>query len=147
MGIGSFLQRLIGPIFGVIDEVVQDKDEAARLKSQIQLALINNEAQMQGYLRDIVVAEAQGESWLQRNWRPMLMCVFGLIVANNYVLSPYIDALFGASVYLDLPDRIWDLLTLGVGGYIGGRTAEKVVKTYMEGRVQEAERSNTTDTP
>ena len=42
--------------------------------------------------------EALGHSWLQRNWRPMLMVLFGVIIANNYVVVPY-----GFGIHLELP--------------------------------------------
>ena len=76
----------------------------------------------------IIVAEAQGGSWIQRSWRPITMLTFVFIIANNYILVPYAVA-FGASVpMLDLPPGMWSLLTVGIGGYIGGRTYEKVKK-------------------
>jgi hypothetical protein len=75
----------------------------------------------------IIVAEAQGESWLQRNWRPLLMVMFGVIIANNYLVVP----LFNTPAALIPPD-MWDLLKLGVGGYVVGRTVEKGLKTWKE---------------
>ncbi|QJQ93926.1 MULTISPECIES: 3TM-type holin [Halomonadaceae] len=78
----------------------------------------------------VIVAEAQGQSWLQRNWRPILMLTITAIVANNYILAPYLGAMFGSSLTLDLPERLWDLMTLGVGGYIAGRTGEKLMHEY-----------------
>jgi len=43
--------------------------------------------------------------------------------------------MFGSSLTLDLPERLWDLMTLGVGGYVGGRTVEKSIKTWQQGQV------------
>ena len=66
---GKLLQRLIGPIFGVIDKAVVDKDVARKLKFEIELAVLANQAEFTKAARDIVVAEATGGA-LQRNWRP-----------------------------------------------------------------------------
>lgn len=129
--IGQIFQQLIGPIFNVIDQAVEDKDEAARIKAQIQAQVLQNEATMTSALRDIVVAEAQGQSYLQRNWRPILMLVFTCIVANNYILAPYLDAIFNWSVTLEPPEQLWQLLNIGVGGYIVGRSAEKITDSYV----------------
>lgn len=129
--IGQIFQQLIGPIFNVIDQAVDDKDEAARIKAQIQSQVLQNEATMTSALRDIVVAEAQGQSYLQRNWRPILMLVFTSIVANNYILAPYLDAIFNWSVTLEPPEQLWQLLNIGVGGYIVGRSAEKITDSYV----------------
>ena len=75
---------------------------------------------------NVIMAEAQGQSWLQRNWRPLLMLVIIVIVANNYILYPYLSIFTDKVRILDLPDRLWTLMEIGVGGYILGRTAEKI---------------------
>ncbi|MBI9081933.1 MAG: hypothetical protein JEY79_19605, partial [Pseudodesulfovibrio sp.] len=55
----------------------------------------------------IIVAEAQGESWLQRNWRPVLMMSIVAIVVNNYLLVPYGELFFPGSVkVLELPEAL-----------------------------------------
>ena len=43
--------------------------------------------------------------------------------------------MFGSALTLDLPERLWDLMTLGVGGYVGGRTIEKGIKSWQQGQV------------
>jgi len=48
------------------------------------------------------------------------------IVANNYILYPYLSIFTDKVRVLDLPDRLWQLMEIGVGVYILGRTAEKV---------------------
>jgi len=80
----------------------------------------------------ILIAELTGQSWLQRNWRPILMLTIVAIVANNYIFVPYLQ-LFGLpAIILDLPEKLWNLMTLGVGGYIVGRSGEKILKTWKE---------------
>ena len=120
------LSAITGPLFGVIDQAVTDKDEANRLKQQIQSQLIESKDSVVKAQMEIILAEAGGESWAQRNWRPVLMLVIVAIVANNYLIAPYLGAMFGVGLMLDLPESLWDLMTLGVGGYIGARTVEKV---------------------
>jgi hypothetical protein len=48
------------------------------------------------------------------------------MIANNYIIAPYLDAIFGTSIMFDLPDQAWGLLSVGLGGYVIGRSAEKV---------------------
>ena len=57
------------------------------------------------------------------------MTVIVAIVANNYLLAPYLDAMFGAGLQLELPEQLWNLMTMGVGGYIAGRSGEKIAGT------------------
>ena len=80
----------------VIDELVEDKDQANRLKAQIRQRINEqNHEQNLAELKSqsqVVMGEVQGESWLQRNWRPLLMVCVMLIIANNYILVPYAGA-------------------------------------------------------
>ncbi|SDJ41404.1 3TM-type holin [Billgrantia gudaonensis] len=125
--IGNILGTVAGPMFDVIDKAVTDKDEANRLKAEIQRRLIDQQdAALQAQMK-IILAEATGESWAQRNWRPVLMLTIVAIVANNYLLAPYLGAMFGVGLQLELPEALWNLMTLGVGGYIAGRSGEKIV--------------------
>lgn len=120
---------LIGPIvsglFGLIDKTVEDKDEATRIKAKLQEMVLTGQMKEIEAAANVLVAEAQGESWLQRNWRPLLMCLFGLIIANNYILAPY-----GLGQHLELPPDMWELLKIGVGGYVVGRSVEKGVRVW-----------------
>ncbi len=71
----------------------------------------------------VVTAEAQGESWLQRNWRPLTMIWFGVLIGGHW---------FGYTPENLSQDEIlslFDLMELGLGGYVIGRSVEKVVKT------------------
>ena len=81
----------------------------------------------------VITAEAKGESWLQRNWRPMTMLVFVFIIFNNYILYPYLKLIFNAGVMLETPDQLWQLLKLGISGYIVGRSVEKGIKYWKAG--------------
>lgn len=130
------LGAITGPLFSVIDKAVTDKDEANRLKSEIQSQLIESQDSLLKAQMQIILAEAQGESWLQRNWRPLLMIVIVAVIANNYLLAPYLGAIFGVGLQLDLPERLWDLMTIGVGGYVTGRTVEKGISSWQQGKAQ-----------
>lgn len=123
------LPAIIGPLLagliGVVDQAVEDKDQANVIKARLnELALTGNLKELESAAK-IIVAEAQGDSWLQRNWRPMLMVMFGVIIANNYIVVPIFN-----TPAADIPPDMWDLLKLGVGGYVVGRTAEKSIKSW-----------------
>jgi len=134
--VSKALSAITGPLFGVIDKAVTDKDEANRLKQEIQAQLIDSKNSVVKAQMQIILAEAGGESWLQRNWRPLLMLVIIAIVANNYLIAPYLGAMFGVGLTLPLPDALWDLMTLGVGGYVAGRSVEKGIQGWQQGKVE-----------
>jgi len=69
----------------------------------------------------IITAEAQGNSWLQRSWRPITMLTFLVLVC--------LDA-FGWLAFR-LSDQAWVLLQIGLGGYVIGRSGEKIAKPVI----------------
>lgn len=135
------LAGLIGPVSGlvnkILDKTVEDKDLKTKLKAEALTQILNQDNQeFTTHLKEassIIRAEVNSGSWLARNWRPMLMCLFGLIVANNYILFPYVN-LFSPehAILLPIPQDLWGLLKIGVGGYVVGRSAEKVAEVYKE---------------
>ncbi len=110
-----------------------DKELAAKLKQDLQMAALTHEAELTKAAASIVQAEAESEHPLTAQWRPILMLSITAILVNNYILAPYLAALFGFSVQLDLPEPMWNLLTVGVGGYVLGRSAEKGIKYWKAG--------------
>ena len=80
----------------------------------------------------IIKAEANGDSWIQKSWRPITMLVFVFIIANNYIIYPYLS-LFGVkATALTIPPDMWGLLKLGLSGYVVGRSVEKSIKMYKD---------------
>jgi hypothetical protein len=78
----------------------------------------------------VISAEINAESWMQRNCRPLTMLVFTFIIANHFILAPYIDAIFDLTIATQkLPDKMWGLLTIGMGGYISALGVKKVVES------------------
>ncbi len=76
----------------------------------------------------VLTAEMSG-NWLQRSWRPLLMLMIMSIIMNNYILFPYFPEKLEM---LDLPNDLWEILKLGLGGYVVGRSVEKAVKIYKQ---------------
>ena len=136
----NVLSSLIGNVankaVGVVDQFVTDKDQANKLKSALVQRFTDSADKELKAKASIIKAEATGESWLQRNWRPLLMIVIVAVIANNYLLAPYLGAIFGVGLQLDLPERLWDLMTIGVGGYVTGRTVEKGISSWQQGKAQ-----------
>jgi len=112
------LANLIGK---VVDRAVPDRDEAERLKARLQSEAMNlDHAEFQAAAR-IVLAEAEGTG-LKAWWRPLTMLVFvALVVARWFGLSA--EGLTEAE-YL----KLWEIVQLGLGGYVLGRSGEKIVR-------------------
>jgi len=133
----SLVSNIFKPAVDLIDELhtseeekLQAKAVLASLENQITSQVLDIQKAEVEASRDIIVAEAKGESWLQRNWRPVLMMLFGVIIANNYILNPWLEAMFSIDVRMEIPPDMWALLKLGVGGYVAGRSGEKIMQMW-----------------
>jgi hypothetical protein len=126
---------IISPVGDIIDNLhtsEEEKSEAkaklAEIENALSVKILEYESRLAEAQASTIVAEATGESWMQRNWRPVTMLSFVTIIVNNYILVPYAEA-FGAAIpALDIPNGMWALLNVGIGGYIASRGVEKVFK-------------------
>ncbi len=101
-----------------------------KFKESLTTSLIDYSKTILEQQASIVKAEAQSESWLTRNWRPLTMLTFVVIIANNYILYPYLSLFWDKAPALPIPSDMWSLLKIGLGGYVVGRSVEKAVKVY-----------------
>ena len=128
------LLGLFSPIISTVLERVlpEDRQKVKEIEAQINLELIKNASIIERGASDIILAEAKSEHWLTANWRPLLMIIITAIVAWNYLAAPLINIIImlstGATfpLTIDLPEQLWTLLTVGVSGYIVGRSGEKI---------------------
>ncbi len=84
---------------------------------------------------NIIEAEAKSSHWLTANWRPLTMLTFVVIVANNYILYPYLALFWPDAPVLEIPPDMWDLLKIGLGGYVVGRSVEKTAEVWKGRRL------------
>jgi hypothetical protein len=113
-------QALI-PLFGnIIDKVLPDPQAAADAKIKMLEMAQKGELAELSARAEIVKTEAASQSWLASSWRPITMLVFtGLIVARWFGWSaPNLSE----AEYL----KLWDIVELGLGGYVIGRSVEKI---------------------
>lgn len=119
-----FSGGVISEITKVIDELFTSDEERMHAKNEILKVLKEQQLELQRLQTEIIVAEANG-NWLQRSWRPMLMLAFGFIVIYVKFIAP----LFILPIP-PLENEFWNLLQIGIGGYVIGRTGEKMLKEY-----------------
>jgi len=137
MGLLSFLTGGIEPIRKLVDDLHTSEEEKLELTNELaslefglSRQLLKYEEQVVKTKGDIIIAEAKGNMYVS-SWRPTLMYVIIAIIFNNYLLGPYLESVFpDFIVTLELPDKLWGLLTLGVSAYIVGRSGEKAVKVW-----------------
>ena len=131
--IGALLP-VIGPLLGdVIKRVLPaDKNKAQEIEREINMALINNSKQIEQAAASVILAEAKSEHFITATWRPILMLTITAIVAWNFLFGALVELAIKIAtgdqmpLTIPLPDELWNLLMIGVGGYVVGRSAEKV---------------------
>ena len=131
MALANFSLGDVGGLFTNIREAITGEKVAdPNLKLELLKELHEAEAKMMEAQAKTIVAEASSEHFLVAAWRPITMLVFVFIIANNYIIAPYLLA-FGYTIpTLDIPPDMWTLLTVGIGGYVASRGGEKMVKIW-----------------
>ena len=110
----------------LIDRLWPDPNQAAQAKLQLlDLAQTGELAEFTGRA-NIVQAEAASTNWLAASWRPLTMLTFvALIVARWFGwAAPNLSE----AEYL----KLWDIVQLGLGGYVIGRSAEKIAPAIAD---------------
>lgn len=105
----------------LIDRLWPDPSQRdqARL-ALMELAQKGELAELTGRV-EIVKAEASSEHWLAASWRPILMLTFGALIVARW-LGWSAPGISEAEVL-----KLWNIVELGLGGYVIGRSAEKIV--------------------
>lgn len=120
-----FTTNVIGEIGQVLDKLFTNEEERIKAKNEVFKILKEKELELRKMQTEIIVTEAKG-NWLQRSWRPILMLGFGFIVMYNKFFAPAFSL-----PNAELEGEFWNLLQLGVGGYVVGRSVEKIAKDVI----------------
>jgi hypothetical protein len=118
---------ILPAIISLVDKLIPDAKQASEAKIKLyEMERAGELAALQGAV-SIIVAEAQG-NWLQRSWRPVMMLTFtGLIVARWLGwTAPGLTA--------EEYSQLWNIIQLGIGGYVIGRSGEKMVESYAKSK-------------
>lgn len=123
----SIFAKLVSPFVdlanNVIDKAVPDKNLAQQLKANIAAAFAEEGMALIKAAASIINTEANG-NWIQRSWRPLTMLTFvGLVVCK---WMGWTDQSVTEAVELQL----MEIIKIGLGGYVVGRTVEKGIKTW-----------------
>jgi len=122
---GSAVGSMVASALGVsntpdaVANAIKTDPQAAIKIRQIEAQLEQTRLEVRG---QAIQAEATGESWLQRNWRPLTMIWFSILVGGYWF--GYTPENLSEEAILSL----FGLIKLGLGGYVLGRSAEKITK-------------------
>ncbi|WP_303181089.1 3TM-type holin [uncultured Butyricimonas sp.] len=104
----------LGELVGRLTLPAREKKE---LEAEIMKLMYEYEREIAEVQANVIQAEATG-NWLQRSWRPLVMLTFAVII---------LVGTFTSLPILADSSRFWDLLEIGLGGYVIGRSGEKML--------------------
>ena len=117
---------------GIIDKLIPDPVKKAEAQAKLLQLEQQGELKQLEAAMQVITSEAKSEHWVVAAWRPITMLSFVAIIANNYLLYPYLSLFWNEAPVLTLPPDLWDLLKIGLGGYLVGRSTEKVAKAWKQ---------------
>lgn len=79
------------------------------------------DAQAVAAAAQIISTEANSQSWLAKNWRPLFMVFFGILIGARWF--GYVPPNMSEAELME----IYGLFKMGIGGYIGSRGLEKII--------------------
>jgi hypothetical protein len=84
------LQQLIGPVTGLLDKFIEDKDQKAVLAHEIATMAERHAQERAMAQAEVNRAEAQHRNIWVAGWRPFIGWVCGVALAWHFVLAPVV---------------------------------------------------------
>ena len=129
----SFVKEIFTPAKELIDDIhtsdeerLQLRNVLAKIENDTTLKVIDYEGKLLEAQSSIIMAETQSDSWLVKNWRPLTMLSFVSIVIM-YWFGYQPENMSQATI-----DNVFQLIKIGLGGYVIGRSGEKIAKTLRD---------------
>ncbi len=117
----SVITSLVGPVTGLLDKFIEDKDQKAKLAHEI--ATMGEKHAQEAMLAQLEInkAEAASGSLFKGGWRPFVGWVCAVAFAYHFVIQPLLIFIFS---YIgidppDLPEFQMNTLLTVLGGLLG----------------------------
>jgi len=129
IGVTDLISNIFKPAANLVDELHTSDEERLNAKSkmlEVQAAAMQQvfdyETQALTARANIVNSEASSGNWLASSWRPITMLTFLVLAVGDSL----------GLLATPLRDEAWMLLQLGLGGYVVGRSGEKIAQTIKK---------------
>ena len=124
--------NLVGPVTGLLDKVIEDKDEKAKLAHEIA-TMAEKQAHAVALAQiEVNKIEAQSSSFFKSSWRPFIGWVCVVAFAYHFILQPLL--IFGMAAtgtqLPPLPEFDMSTLLTVLGGLLGLGT----LRTYEKSK-------------
>jgi hypothetical protein len=118
--IAALLPALLPVLGDLFKRWFPDPAEAARAQQEMVMAMLAQQATLNATAGEIIQAEAKSEHWLTATWRPIVMLTLTAMIVARWL------GLSAPGITEAEAVKLWDIVQLGLGGYVIGRSVEKV---------------------
>ena len=147
MSLLNFIGQIFEPAAKLVDDLHTSVEEKLVLKAkllEIQAGVLTESLALEKTSLEarasIIITEAKSDSWLTKSWRPVVMLSLAAsVLAYWFGLTPTDSSTGLSTIPLEIVNRMFSLVQLGVGGYIASRGAEKIVPKIV-GALKEKEK-------
>ena len=123
------IDKLIGPVTGLLDKFIEDKDQKARLAHEVATMAENHAQELAKAQLEVNKVEAAHKSLFVSGWRPFIGWTCGLGMFGNFITIPFSNfvlALFSIDIVIPLvPLETMMPVLMGMLGLGAMRTYEK----------------------
>jgi len=123
------------PVLGSIGSTIaknlfpdpEDELKRRKIEADFKAQLLAQSGEIEKAAAQIIATEAASSHWLAANWRPLTMMAFVALIVARWLgwTAPGMSEAEYLSVY--------DLIKIGLGGYVVGRSAEKILPGLIAG--------------
>ena len=119
------VKGVVSAVNELVDRLTLPSREKRQLKTDLLKVFMEWEQRVME-ARSVVLTEETRGNWLQRSWRPLVMLVFtSIVLVGTFTNLPILAD----------TSRLWDLLEVGIGGYVVGRSGEKILQLIARKRL------------
>jgi hypothetical protein len=131
----SILGTILPGIIGILGRSIPDANARSQAQEEITKLILSNEAEITRAAKDVVTAEINSDSWMAKNWRPFLMFLLMALLVWMVTVAPIFGLVEATKNSLKaVPGDLWMLLQIGMGGYILGRSGEKIATAFADSK-------------
>lgn len=125
-GIDDIIGNGLGLVRGAMERIWPTPEQKASAEAMELRASVDAAVGIMTAQSAAVLAEIRSGSWLAQSWRPITMLTFTALIVARWMgfSAPNISE---AEMI-----ELWVIVKYGLGGYVGGRTVEKVAPVIAD---------------
>lgn len=120
---GSLMLSLLPTIISLISKVIPDTQAQKTAAAELMKMMVEGDLRGMEAQANVIMSEMNSQNWLASCWRPIMMLTFLVLI---------VSAWFGfipPNMPKEMIDHVFTLLEIGMGGYVVGRSVEKIAAT------------------